>query len=275
MITATTIWVVSVLAAVLSCIVSITKLINRRRQLKVPSLSLREYRYSDSIGPIANLFQRKPPLMSGKQHEHVAVFSEISPMFQTGDLISFSGRTLFGYSIRGFTYSDKSHIGIMLVVTSANKDEVARILGITLEEGTYIVDSCEGMGVTVRDFHQEVKDYPGQYYWHATAKEFRYLYKREKIAVAALTAVRNNTKYGWAGVILQFILHFPILRTLAYAIGFASCKRFTQRPFCSMGATTWIRASSVDPVPGRDAQLIVPQELCQSMLFPEGIALLP
>lgn len=269
--TSAILWIASLLAAVLSCVVSACKLIDRKRQRLVPALH--EYK---SVGDLLErLPTRRAPLLAGKSIERVAKFDDICDNIKTGDLISFSGRTLFGYAIRGFTYSDKSHVGLALVVDAANKELVAKILGVELEEGIYMIDSCEGMGVTIHPFRKDVNAYPGQYYWHETSKEFRYRYKREKVAIAALEAVRNNTKYGWAGIVLQFILHFPVLRTLAYALGFASCKRFTQRPFCSMGATNWVRTSSVDPIPHRDSQLIVPQELCQSMLFPEGIAIVP
>lgn len=256
MITTTAIlWIASLLAAITAIAANIARLVDRKRQRLAPT----RHEYTGCADPVDNLPKRAAPILAGRKMDRVARWSDIAQLIQTGDLISFSGRTLFAYVIRAFTYSDKSHVGVAVVD----------------DEGIWIVDSCEGLGVTKRLLHDDVRAYPGQYYWHQASKEFRYRYKREKIAASAMQAVGANVQYGWAGIILQFILHCPVLRTFAYLLGFASCSRFTKRPFCSMAATNWIRTSSVDPVPGRDSQLIVPQELCQSMLFPEGVAILP
>ena len=256
MITTTAIlWVLSALAAITAIVANVAKLIDRKRQTLRPT----RHEYTGLVDPIESLPKRAAPMLAGRTMERVAKFADVSQLIQTGDLISFSGRTLFAYAIRCFTYSDKSHVGIVV------KDD----------EGIWIVDSCEGLCVTKRVLYDDIKAYPGQYYFHPIRHGLRHFYKREKCAAKAMESVRANVKYGWAGIVLQFILHAPVLRTLAYLIGFASCKRFTERPFCSMAVTSWMRGAALDPVIGRDPQLVVPQDLNQSLAFEEGIALLP
>lgn len=256
MITTTTIlWFVSLLAGLFSIAASIAKLKDRSRQRLRPTRG----EYKGTVDPIESLPTRQAPLLAGRRMEKVARYADIAHLIQSGDLISFSGRTLFAYAIRCFTYSDKSHVGIAVVD----------------DEGLWIVDSCEGLGVTKRLLFDDIKRYCGQYYWHPIRAGMKHFYKREKCTKLAMDSVRANVKYGWAGIVLQFILHAPVLRTLAYLVGFASCKRFTERPFCSMAVTQWMRGAALDPVPGRDPQLVVPQDLNQSLAFEEGIALLP
>lgn len=256
MITTTAIlWIASLLAAITAIIANIARLVDRKRQRLSPA----RHEYMGLADPIENLPKRAAPMLAGKTMERVAKFCDIAKLIQTGDLISFSGRTLFAYAIRAFTYSDKSHVGVALVD----------------DEGIWIIDSCEGVGVTKRLLYDDVKAYPGQYYFHPASKEFKWRFNRDRIADAALQAVGDNTKYGWAGIALQFVLHAPVLRTLAYLLGFASCSRFTKRPFCSMAVANWVRKTGVDPVPHRDSQLVTPQDVCQSMLYPEGVAILP
>ncbi len=256
MITTTTIlWFVSLLAGLFSIAASIAKLKDRSRQRLRPTRG----EYKGTVDPIESLPTRQAPPLAGRRMEKVARYADIAHLIQSGDLISFSGRTLFAYAIRCFTYSDKSHVGIAVVD----------------DEGLWIVDSCEGLGVTKRLLFDDIKRYCGQYYWHPIRAGMKHFYKREKCTKLAMDSVRANVKYGWAGIVLQFILHAPVLRTLAYLVGFASCKRFTERPFCSMAVTQWMRGAALDPVPGRDPQLVVPQDLNQSLAFEEGIALLP
>lgn len=249
-------WFFSLLSAVLGCWVSLCKIVDRNRQKFLPPRALGAV--GDTLEEPMRL--RTAPLLSGRKKERVARVFEIASQIKTGDLVSFSGRSFWSYLIRIFCYSDKSHVGMAYV------DDHGEI---------WVIDSCEKVGVTKHRLWDDVKVHPGQWYWHPIRDGLRHHINRRDAGGAALAAAESNTRYGWGGIVLQFVLHAPVLRTLAYLIGFASCKRFTERPFCSMGYAMWAAAGKFEPVVDREPQLIVPQDLCQSGVFSPGIALFP
>jgi len=256
-------WAASLAAALLSCAVSIARLIDRRRQSHVPSAVSC---FATANGAM-HVETRQPPLMAGREpccgeesSELVAHFSDVAHKMKTGDGLKFSGRTPWGYTIRGSDYSDASHYG------TVRKDAEGLL---------WVVDSCEHVGVGKRLLADDVANWPGQWYWAPIRREFSGDYDRDAVGEFLDNAVASNVQYGWGGIVLQFLLHTPVVRGLVYASGIAGWKRFTDRPFCSMFGAQAMRAGQLDPVPGRAAQLITPQDMAQSMAFGEWVALVP
>lgn len=251
-----TLFVASLAAAVLSCAVSIARLVDRKRQRRIPVA--REY--GSSLDPIACLPSRQPPLMAGIVAERFAHFNDVRHLIETGDGLKFVGRTPWAYTIRVADYGDASHFGV------AEVDDDGEV---------WVVDSCEGEGVARRRLIDDIEEWPGQWYWSPIRREFRAQYDRKAVAAFLDQKCRRQVRYGWAGIVLQVLLHAPILRVIVYATGIATLRWFRERPFCSMFALDAIRESTVDPVPGRDSQLVTPQILSMSMLFDEWVGLQP
>ena len=262
-------WAASLAAALLSCAVSIARLIDRRRQSHVPSAVscvCGANLATQALG--LEVYAARPaPLMAGREpccgeesSELVAHFSDVAHKMKTGDGLKFSGRTPWGYIIRGSDYSDASHYG------KVRKDAEGLL---------WVVDSCEHVGVGKRLLAEDVANWPGQWYWAPIRHEFSGDYDRDAVGEFLDNAVASNVQYGWGGIVLQFLLHMPVVRGLVYASGIAGWKRFTDRPFCSMFGAQAMRAGQLDPVPGRAAQLITPQDMAQSMAFGEWVALVP
>ncbi len=229
--------------------------IDRRRHHASPAPP---HSFSGPVGapPMA---ERRAPLMAGKKMERVITLPNAAWQMKTGDGLTFSGRTIWSYILRIATFSDKSHAGIIV------KDD----------EGVWVVDSCEGRNVTKRQLFDEVKKYPGQWYWGAIRPEFNQNYHRQRATEAAMAMVANKTRYGWIGILLQTLIRVPILRELAYMTRLDRLPFYKNRPFCSQALKDWMHAGSLDPVPGRDGQLVVPQDINQSLAFKEWVALTP
>lgn len=203
--------------------------------------------------------ERPAPLMAGRPKEKVAYFGEVASQIKHGDVLTFSGRTLWSYLLRIATFSDVSHCGMVC------RDD----------EGLWIVDSCEGRNFTKRLLADEIKQYPGQWRWHSIRKEFRHNYHRIRAVDYFLEKIANKAKYGWAGIALKFFTVTPILREIAYLTRLDLLPFYRNRPFCSQAVKDAMHRGSLDPVPGRDSQLVVPQEINQSLAINEGVALLP
>lgn len=245
-------WTLGIAGAALSCLVSACKFVDWRRHKTAPT----RHEYGASSDLIKSLPLRPAPVMAGKRMERVARYKDVAHRIRTGDGGKYSGRRIFSYLVRFFTYSDASHWWAPYVD----------------EEGVWIVDSCEGRGVTKRLLYDEVKAHPGQYYWAAIAPEFRDEYKRGVVGGALLADL--GCPYGWFGIVLQCIIHCPVLRELAYVTKvdrlFAKLK-----PFCSGFGLIKTRLGGIDPVKGRDPQLVTPQDMSQSPVYGEWVALIP
>ena len=253
-------WLLKCVAAVLACLYGIVKLIwfqDRRRQLTLPS----RHEFASSI--ITNdhdyeafLPRRLAPAFASQRMEKVARFSDVAGLIKTGDVLLFSGRTFWSYIIRIATFSSISHVGIAVVD----------------DEGIWVVDSSEGVGVTKRLLFDDIKAYPGQWYHAQIATGHRTAYSRKSVYGAALAMVGN--KYGWWGIAVQTVIHLPILRELAYFGGID--RWFAQLlPFCSAAVVKLCRIGHLELVRARDAALCTPQDVFQSPSICEPIALIP
>jgi len=249
-------WLVSLSAAALSCVVSLVKLIDRRRQRLIPSHG----EFSQVLGAGHDLLEflprRRAPVFASTPTEKVARYRDVAPIIRTGDVLLFSGRTFLSYIIRIFTFSTVSHVGLAL------RDE----------GGLWVVDSCEGKGVTKRLLADEIKRWPGQWYFAEIATGHRTHYSRKSVAAGAQAMI--GQQYGWIAIAVQAVLHAPVLRELAY---FAGVDRWFPRmlPFCSAAAAKLMRIGGIDPVRARDLVLITPQDIHQSAVISEPIALVP
>lgn len=245
-------WTLSLLGAGLSCLLATCKFVDWRRQKKCPAMQ-----HGFSMGASASSLPiRRAPAMAGQKFEHVAKFSDVARFIRTGDGGKYSGRRIFSYIVRFLSFSDASHWWVPLVD----------------DEGIWIVDSCEGRGVTKRLLCDEVKAHPGQYSWAPIASEFQREYNRDAVAKGLLADV--GMPYGWGGIFLQFLIHCPILREIAYLTSID--KLFLNlKPFCSGFGLIKTRLGRIDPVKGREPQLVVPQEMAQSPVYGEWVALVP
>ena len=190
-------WLVSLSAAALSCVVSLVKLIDRRRQRLIPSHG----EFSQVLGAGHDLLEflprRRAPVFASTPTEKVARYRDVAPIIRTGDVLLFSGRTFLSYIIRIFTFSTVSHVGLAL------RDE----------GGLWVVDSCEGKGVTKRLLADEIKRWPGQWYFAEIATGHRTHYSRKSVAAGAQAMI--GQQYGWIAIAVQAVLHAPVLRELA------------------------------------------------------------
>lgn len=198
-------------------------------------------------------------MMAGRPTEKVAKLEDVAPHIRNGDPLTHSGRTFWAYLLRIAVFGDKSHAAI-----TARDDE-----------GLWVIDSCEGRGVTKRPLLEEVKKYPGQWYVGMIRHEFNHNYHRERAVEAAKAMVANKTQYGWGGIFLQYMIHTPVLRIIAYVFCIDRLPLFNNRPFCSQALKRWMQIGSLDPVPRRDEQLCTPQDINQSLAIREWIALVP
>lgn len=266
MISATTALICTIAAGILSCVVSLFKLIDRKRQRKVPLPTLRRTAQpataATSLAAIAagqeiDAAERAAPLMAGKSRERAAKLSDVAPLMQPGDPGLFSGRSIFAFIVRILGYTDKSHAWMV------DRDDDGKL---------WIVDTCAGCGMNRRPLADEVAKYPGQLYWSRIAWPYRQHYKRE-LAVAAARALVGQ-KYGWLAIAFQVVIHTPFIRTLAYATTLDRCLKASLR-FCSGVLKDNMSIGELDPVPGRAAALCTPQDIAQSLVAEEWIALLP
>lgn len=255
---ATTVTIIaSLLAALISLFVSCAKFVDWRRQKHVPvHLTSRTYYGSAEPGAICTA-ERTAPLFAVNAKEKVARFADLAEHMKTGDILTFSGRSLWSYLLRIGTYSDKSHCGMVV------RDD----------EGLWIVDSCEGLNVSKRYLFDEVQKYPGQWYWHAIRHEFERNYHRKRAAEAFMAMIANGTKYGWIGIILQYMIRTPVLRIFAYWLRLDQLPFYKNRPYCSHALKDVMRIGSLDPVPGRPGQLTTPQDINQSLAGVAGVAI--
>ncbi len=243
-------------AKLAGALVALAYWIDRKRQKRVPmELTSRAYRGAGAM----HTAERRAPLFAGETHEKVARFSDIAEHMKTGDGLTFSGRTIWSFILRIATYSSKSHAGMVV------RDD----------EGVWVVDSCEGRNVTKRLLADEIKKYPGQWYHGEIRHELNRNYHRQRAADAAMAMVANKTKYGWIGIIFQTFIRVPILREIAYLTSLDRLPFYRNRPFCSQALKDWMHAGSLDPVPGRDGQLVVPQDINQSLAFMPWVAIVP
>jgi hypothetical protein len=284
MATTTIIWLVTLgakcLAALICLFVACAKLIDWRRQKHVPlQLSIRSQRGTETADSgVMHTAQRRAPVMAGKSHETVAKFADVAEHMKTGDILTFSGRSLWSYILRIGTFSDKSHAALTIRDKDGKWSEWLREQGIGFEEissGLLVVDSAEGRNVSARPLLDDVQKWPGQWYWHAIRHEFTHNYHREQAAEAAMSMIENKTRYGWIGIIFQAFIRLPVLREIAYVIHLDRLPYYRKRPFCSQAVKDWMHAGSLDPVPGRAGQLVTPQDINQSLAGLEGIALVP
>lgn len=253
-------WLLKCVAAVLACLYGIVKLIwfqDRRRQLTLPS----RHEFASSI--ITNdhdyeafLPRRLAPAFASQRMEKVARFSDVAGLIKTGDVLLFSGRTFWSYIIRIATFSSISHVGIAVVD----------------DEGIWVVDSSEGVGVTKRLLLADVKKWPGQWYFAQIATGHRTAYSRKTVHGASQAMI--GTKYGWLGIGVQAIVNAPVLREVAY---FTNLRRLFPKllPFCSGFVAKVMRIGGIDPVRARDIVLVTPQDIFQSAVITEPIALIP
>ncbi len=248
-------WCIKIIGALLVGAVSLWAAIwhvDRKRQ----SMKPRRHEYGAGADPIKSLPLRPAPCFAGKKQERVAHYHEVAHRIKTGNGGKFSGRGFFGFMVRFLSYSDASHWWVPLVD----------------DEGIWIVDSCEGKGVTKRSLFEDVKKYPGQYYVADIAPEFEANYDRKAVAAGMLATI--GRRYGYLGIVFQALIHTPVLRELAYLL---SIDRLFSKllPFCSGYGLIHIRSGGIDCVKGRDPQLVVPQDMSQSPVFGEWVALVP
>lgn len=268
MITTTTALIASFCAAVLSCIVSLVRLIDRKRQRKVPTRH--EFNKATLMAAAAAGSSKQPllasqeiptaerpaPMMSGHQKERCARLSDVAPLMQSGDPGLFSGRSVFAIIVRILGYTDKSHAWMV------DRDD----------EGLWIIDACAGRGVSRRSLAEEVAKFPGQLYWSRIAWPYRQHYKGQRAVEAARKLL--GAKYGWLAIVFQVVIHTPIIRTIAYATTLDRLLSAALR-FCSGLLKDNMKIGGIDPVPGRAAALVTPQDIAQSLAAEEWIALLP
>lgn len=215
--------------------------------------------HTRGFASVESLPTRPAPLLAGKSVEPVSRLEDIAGLMSSGDLILFSGRKPHSWLIRIATYSAYSHAGMIV------RDD----------ESLWIVDVCEGAGCKKRCLADEVKKWPGRWYWAALDHKHFRDFNRSKAAFAALSMVGG--KYGYVGIFVQFCLYVPGLRELAFILSVDRWPYFrNQPPFCSQGVVVFAKAGGDDPGNGRPPQLMTPQDVAQSLLHsPHKIALLP
>jgi hypothetical protein len=200
---------------------------------------------------------RPAPLFSGGKTEKVARLSDVEHLLEPGDLGVFSGRAIFSFVVRFLGYTSISHAWLV--------DRKA-------DGKLYVIDSCEGKGVTHRLLSDEVAKYPGQYYVSRIAWPYRRHYKR----LAAMGWARSmlGNKYGYLSIVFQAVIHTPFIRVLAYMLNAARWVA-NALPYCSGFDLIACREGRLDLVPGRDPALTNPQDIFQSLAAEEWIALVP
>ena len=216
-------------------------------------------------GVLSRLGIQKGGWFSAVTDEYTASLGDIAAYIQSADGMWFSGTYIHSWLIRIATISNMSHGGFFYRASDDLLD-------------LYIVDMIEGVGGRKVSLVDEVKKYPGKYYW-APVQDFwieKGLFSREACMEPALDLV--GKKYGKLAICYEALFHVPVLRELAYWTNFS---RLTENwkdaaPYCSMAQKLCAIVGGVDPVPGRAAQLCVPQDTYQSLLWsPIKVALYP
>lgn len=271
MFTSATAIVLSCLAGVLSCIVSLCKLVDMRRQNHKPARH--EFTRSAEGGVLAGLASRKAPVFSAKSTEKVARLADVIDSMHTGDVILFSGRGVFSYLIRIASWSPMSHAAMVL------RDHAGHVfVAEVVEKFPWFTNGWDKGGFRITRVEDYVADNPGQVYWAPVAPEYNYPLKFNRAAVARFIHESHGLSYGWLGIGYQLLTKAPFLRILTYLITWRDLdKEWNGRPpYCSWWDTLAAMVGGQDPTPGLAPQLTTPAEIERSKLWSsEKVALIP
>lgn len=253
-------WGAKLAAALVALTVWTAKLVDLRRQKRVPkALQHHSYGMRASMAK-AGEDMRPAPIMSGKKQERVAVYRDVAPTIKTGGTLKFMGRAFHSYIIRFAEFGDASHIA------QTEVDEDGEI---------WILQSIEGQGVVRCKLGDEVKKYPGQWAYADVIPELEEKYNRAAAHKAAMKLVNSKAHYGYAGIVLQIATHSPLLCPLAYMLRINQWKIFSKWPFCSQMRADTFRVGGIDPCHGRDSCLIGPQDINETAVLTEWVTIMP
>lgn len=274
--TAAVLFAATLAAAVLSCAVSVIKLIDRRRQRVRPTsremaaagagMTLREF--------VRWLPRRRAPCMAATETEKVARYQDVAHLIRNGDPMAFSGRSFMGLAIRCIEYGDKSHVD----------------LAERTDEGELnLIGALEGEGVTRRSLFEDVKGWPGQVYWGVVHPALDRDYDRT--AAVAFASKHIGMSYGYVSLAFQALIHLPLMRELTFAVGRLLWNvPATWAAVCAVGLDKWaakltpycagfvneaVAAGGLTLVARRPHYLVGPQDVNQSPAIVEWVALTP
>ena len=209
------------------------------------------------------VYSRPSQIVGLRRKELVVRFHDVCHLMGSGDGFWFAGRKLHSYLIRIVTNSNVSHCGILH--RYADKSDAIKL-----------IDIVEGIGGRHLDFYDEVKKYPGQYYWSPVNYTAWSEFRGDGSAEEGLRIVHKP--YGRGAVILQALTRCMLSREIMYLFQDKIDRIMVgKQPFCSMGQSLWSEiGGGIDPVPGRSPWLTTPQDTWQSMLWmPDKYCLIP
>lgn len=269
MITSATLLVVSFFAAVLSCIVSVVKLIDRKRHAAKATPLLSSHVLGDP-----NYGERPAPCMSAKPTDLTLALPSAMGIMRTGDLFLFSGRSVLSILIRVASWSPISHVGMIYRDTHGRiyVAEVVERLQVVWKKWRFGLSVDKG-GFQLTPLAGYVKKYPGQCYFAPVANEYDKpsRFNRER----AWDAIRESRTwtYGWCGIFFQLLTKTPFIRVVAYLATWHAIDvaKHGRPPFCSWAVTIWATRAGQDPTPNLAPQLTTPAECERSKLWPNKI----
>lgn len=92
-------------------------------------------------------------------------YQEARQLMQPGDVIAFGGSSAFSQIIKFVTFSDVSHVGVIL------KTQIAQ--GTSGQFFNQIIESTGKKGVSVSRFSQVLEDYDGDVWWLPLSEQLR------------------------------------------------------------------------------------------------------
>ncbi|MGD9635707.1 MAG: hypothetical protein AB7G28_26355 [Pirellulales bacterium] len=190
-----------------------------------------------------------------------ASLQDVAHLMNDGDLLPFSGRRPFSWSIRIATASVVSHVGLV-VIGDDGQPQVGEVV--------------EGAGGRTMPLAEAVAAHPGQWYWAPALRSRFPEYDGRQAAASMLRMVGSG--YGYIAVLREAMWFLPILRELSYLRHVKNLDSAFNggAVFCSTAVSLAATDGGVDPCPGRAPQWTTPQDCWQSWLWsPTKTALYP
>jgi len=92
-------------------------------------------------------------------------YSDARKLMKPGDVIAFGGSSAFSKIIKLVTFSEVSHVGILLKTQIADENS-----GLFFNQ---IIESTGQKGVSISRFSQQLKDYDGDVWWLPLSEDIR------------------------------------------------------------------------------------------------------
>ncbi len=185
-------------------------------------------------------------------------YADARPMMQPGDVIAFGGKGHFSEIIKFATFSDVSHVGVILQ-TKIQEDDTDRFFNQIIES-----TSLNGFnGVNISRFSDRLATYEGELWWLPLSKKTRKNFKKKKFYNFLFNQAKERKPYDMPQAIKSAI---DALDNLPFDVHGAGYNREDfNKFFCSeLVAAALEISSAIDTV---NASEVTPIDLCRWNIY--------